>query len=104
MDTTLPTRITIELEPSAEHRGRWRARTRVEDRDRRSDLRRELRSEPLAPRRPERWSERPPRPATVPLTPVAVGEHPEVAWTPAPYEPGPCTCEDGLCDRDHENE
>lgn len=33
-----------------------------------------------------------------------VTESPEVSWAPQPYEPGPCTCEEGWCDRDHENE
>lgn len=69
---TVPTRITIELEPADERRGGWRARTRVNG---------------------DRVA-----------TPVIAAEVPDVAWTPAPYEPGPCTCEDGLCDRDHENE
>ena len=39
--------------------------------------------------------------ATVP--PIYASE-PEVTWTPEPYEPGPCTCDEGLCDRDHEHE
>ena len=68
MDSRVPTRITIELEPTESRRGGWRARTRVDD------------------RRADR-----------PLEPT-------VAWAPAPYEPGPCRCEDGLCARDHEHE
>ena len=75
---TMPTRITIELEPAEGRRGGWRARTRVDERGAR-------------------------RSAAGAVTVVA-GEAPDVAWTPAPYEPGPCTCEDGLCDRDHDNE
>jgi len=68
MDSRIPTRITIELDPADSRRGGWRARTRIDDRR------------------------------------VAAAAEPEVAWTPMPYEPGPCTCEDGLCDRDHEHE
>ena len=68
MDSRVPTRITIELEPTESRRGGWRARTRVDD------------------HRADRPSE------------------PNVAWAPAPYEPGPCRCEDGLCARDHEHE
>ena len=71
---TMPTRITIELEPADERRGGWRARTRVD-------------------------GHRSAAPAA-----IVAGEAADVAWTPTPYEPGPCTCEDGLCDRDHENE
>jgi hypothetical protein len=77
MTTTIPTRITIELERADERRGGWRARTRLGGR---------ARSRSAAPMA------------------VIAAERPEVAWTPAPYEPGPCTCEDGICDRDHENE
>jgi hypothetical protein len=77
MRTTIPTRITIDLERADERRGGWRARTRLGGRSR---------SRSAAP------------------TTVVAAEQPEGAWTPALYEPGPCTCEGGLCDRDHENE
>jgi hypothetical protein len=71
-----PTRITIELEPSGERRGGWRARTSVDGR----------------------------RTETVRVNLRAAPEAADVDWTPTPYEPGPCTCEDGLCHRDHEHE
>jgi hypothetical protein len=79
MTTSIPTRITIELEPADERRGGWRARTRIDGR---------------APRRSDQ----------APAISVFTTEAPDVPWTPAPYAPGPCTCEDGLCDRDHEND
>jgi hypothetical protein len=81
MQTTNPTRITIELEPAEGRHGGWRARTTVDDR--------------VGGRGTDR------RPAISTL--VTLGQS-EVAWSPTPYEPGPCTCEAGICDRDHENE
>ena len=78
MSTNVPTRITIELERADERRGGWRARTRVGGRG-------------ALTRSPEHAA-------------VVASEQPDVAWAPAPYEPGPCTCEDGICDRDHEYE
>ena len=80
MDTTIPTRITIELEPAAERRGGWRARTRVQGE---------------APFRHDRRAARPI---------VVSHDVAEISPTPAAYEPSDCTCEDGLCARDHENE
>ena len=29
---------------------------------------------------------------------------PDVSWTPERYQQGPCTCEDGFCNCDHEHE
>lgn len=86
MDTTAPTLITIELQPADERRGGWRARTRVDGRRARTTIVRET-------------SGREPSIAT-----IVAGEAPNVAWTPQPYEPGPCACVTGICDRDHENE
>jgi len=80
MQTTMPTRITIELQPESRRRGTWRTRTRVDGR----------------PARGER--------AALAAPPRIYSTEPEVTWTPEPYEPGPCTCEEGLCDRDHEHE
>lgn len=85
MDTTTPTRITIELEPAAERRGGWRARTRVQG------------EAPFG-----ETSFRRDRRAVRPI--VVSHEAPDVTPTPAAYEPSDCTCEDGLCARDHENE
>jgi hypothetical protein len=81
MQTTIPTRITIELEPVEGRSGGWRAHTTVDDR--------------IGRREADRRSV---------VSPILALEEADVAWTPAPYEPGPCTCEDGICDRDHENE
>jgi hypothetical protein len=36
--------------------------------------------------------------------PPIYSTEPEVTWTPQPYEPAPCTCEDGFCNCDHEHE
>ncbi len=79
MQTRMPTN-TLELERESMARGRWRTRARFEDRPARA-----------------------PAVATTPVPPIYATE-PEVTWTPEPYEPGPCTCEEGLCDRDHEHE
>jgi hypothetical protein len=79
MQTPMPTRITIELEPQT-RRGTWRTRTLVEDRARPG-----VQAAPASP-------------------PRIYSTEPEVTWTPEPYEPHPCTCEEGLCDRDHEHE
>jgi hypothetical protein len=83
---TMPTRITIELEQRDGRRGGWRARTRVDGRRATSPSVHLVSAQ---------------APAHIQ---VVTGEAAGVAWTPTPYEPGPCTCEDGLCDRDHENE
>ena len=85
MDTTIPTRITIELEPAAERRGGWRARTRVQGGVSFGEA-----------------SFRRDRRAARPI--VVTHGTPDLTPTPATYEPGDCTCEDGLCARDHENE
>ena len=36
--------------------------------------------------------------------PPIYSSEPEVRWTPQPYKAAPCTCDEGICDRDHENE
>lgn len=83
---TGPARITIELEPDA-RRGRWRTRTRVEG---------------------SRWSRR--GPTTEPegvaqAMPVHVPEPREPAVVLTAYEPpAECTCVDGFCEADHEND
>ena len=74
-----PARITIELEPPPNARGRWRTRTRVDG------------------------------PATGGVAPATfdVVEPREPAITPLGYEPpSECTCldgADGWCDLDHAN-
>lgn len=79
MQIRLPTN-TIELEPGSRARDRWQTRSRIAAR--------------LVPEREV---------AAAPVPPIYASE-PEVSWTPERWEPGPCTCEEGLCDRDHEHE
>jgi len=77
MQTATPTTITIELQRKPQQRTGWTARTRVTG-------------------------------GTVPTEPItvvaSVPHDADVTVTPAAYEPGPCTCAEGLCDRDHEHE
>ena len=75
---TGPARITIELQPPAADNGAWVTRTHVEDA-----------STGLT------------APATLPI----VGAPREPGVVPPAYEPQvDCSCIDGLCDLDHDNE
>lgn len=80
MATAVPTRITIELHPGPEGHGAWTARSEILESAQRY----------VVARRGQVTAE--------------VPEVPEVHWAPPPYEAPPCTCDAGLCDRDHENE
>ena len=75
MRTPVPTRITIELHPGDDGRP-WTASTAVDD-------------------------------VHAPMT-VSVAAHvadgDPAPWAPEPYEAAPCTCGDGICDRDHGND
>jgi hypothetical protein len=76
MQTPTPTRITIELHPGEGAAG-WSARTHVEG------------GAALA----------------MPISAApSLLEGPDVAWTPPAYEAGECTCENGICDCDHDND
>src|SRR5215213_2731572 len=78
MQSPSPTRITIELERKPRDRGGWTARARVRG------------------GRDGSYS---------PVTVVANNfDDTDTGMAPALYEPGPCTCDEGLCDRDHEHE
>jgi hypothetical protein len=78
MQTPTPTRITIELERRPRQRSGWSARARVDG--------------PVTSA---------PRSITVV---TSVPDDGDATVLPAAYEPAPCTCEDGLCARDHEHE
>ena len=80
-----PSRITIELEPPRNSRERWRARTRVDG--------------ALAAAHPE------PLPLAIAIGPANDAEPREPAVVPAAYEPPTdCTCVEGFCDADHDQD
>lgn len=74
MRTPVPTRITIELHPGDDGRP-WTASTEV---------------------------------GGHPAVPLSIDARPAdgdaAPWAPQPYEAAPCTCGDGICDRDHDND
>ena len=77
MQTAVPTTITIELERQPRRGAGWTARTRVTGGS--------MPSEPMR-------------------VVTTIPDDADVTVTPALYEPGPCTCDEGHCDRDHEHE
>jgi hypothetical protein len=74
MRTPVPTRITIELHPGDDGRP-WTASTEVDGGR-----------------------------AAAPVAIAVRSAESDVPWTPQAYEAAPCTCGDGVCDRDHEND
>ena len=80
-----PARITIELEPPRNSRERWRARTRVD-----GDL---------------TVAQAAPLPLAIAVAAPNDVEAREPAVIPAAYEPpSDCTCVEGFCDADHDQD
>lgn len=106
-----PARITIEIEPTRQP-GRWVTRTRVEERrSSRSSRRLDASAAPGAAEGLRRWRDdgdaatAPAQATSVDTVFVHVPEPREPAVVPAPYEPPTdCTCVDGWCEADHEND